>query len=622
MSKIVLNNVVSVQNTSVINDNFQKIASELNNKALYRDNPDGEPNQMESPLDMNQERIYNLPVPVASHEPATKGFVEGKIAGGEYEKILRVSDTPFNPLPDASIRKNKLLAFDNDGVPIVDYPSPDSSTQLRMDLAAPTGGTLVSTSLGTVEEVITDLGSKINIAFPTYAALRAYAGTSTFAVVSGTGIAGNFVLNVSDLTTPDNGGTVIVGTGGRRWFRVIEDSRINVTWFGAKGDNVTDDYPAINNTITAATALNKSLYIPVGNYRTSATLTLPNTLGVITDPGTVFQRTDSSSKTFACFFTLPGNGVKKQFGVIDGYDAGIVMQGNLNVIEFKTISNCNRGFVVYANSANSLDNEVWGSQIGVCTQAIVFENYNRKVQQGNKIYVNFAAECNHTLTFNDFGTHSSQAPWDRNQVVLQASDPFFKSGATLFRNLTAFPVPALTYKIESWAGGWNRGDDTIRIIEGPVSDCYFEFNIANEFDETQLCSTSNRSGLDSCTVFIKNNTNIGSGSSFVAVDPANHASFNSGKALYQNRFRIQLPIKELVPGETVSYVFKHVLSQTNNGGRFQIVSREAAASSARYNLWIWDAGTETRGMVRFFIHNPTSTNIPASNLNIVVGAFK
>jgi hypothetical protein len=56
-------------NLSQINANFQEIADNLNDKVLYRDNPTGEANQMLDPLDMNSNRILNLPAPVNLNEP-------------------------------------------------------------------------------------------------------------------------------------------------------------------------------------------------------------------------------------------------------------------------------------------------------------------------------------------------------------------------------------------------------------------------------------------------------------------------------------------------------------------------------------------------------------------------
>ncbi|QXN67709.1 hypothetical protein [Vibrio phage VP41s3] len=59
MSKIVLADLSSFANISNINDNFTKIEDALNNKVLWRDNPDGYPNQMENALDMNSNDIIN-----------------------------------------------------------------------------------------------------------------------------------------------------------------------------------------------------------------------------------------------------------------------------------------------------------------------------------------------------------------------------------------------------------------------------------------------------------------------------------------------------------------------------------------------------------------------------------
>lgn len=59
--KIELTDVASGYKLSVINENFQKIQDELNEKVLYRDNPVGEPNQMNQSLDMNGFTILNCP---------------------------------------------------------------------------------------------------------------------------------------------------------------------------------------------------------------------------------------------------------------------------------------------------------------------------------------------------------------------------------------------------------------------------------------------------------------------------------------------------------------------------------------------------------------------------------
>lgn len=60
MSKIVLNDVTNLNSLSVINDNFDKIEQELQNKVMYRNNPDGEPNTLETDVDANDVNIYNV----------------------------------------------------------------------------------------------------------------------------------------------------------------------------------------------------------------------------------------------------------------------------------------------------------------------------------------------------------------------------------------------------------------------------------------------------------------------------------------------------------------------------------------------------------------------------------
>lgn len=59
MSKIVLPPIASGYNLSKINVNFYKIQEALDKGILWRQPPNGEPNQMETDLDMNGHRIYN-----------------------------------------------------------------------------------------------------------------------------------------------------------------------------------------------------------------------------------------------------------------------------------------------------------------------------------------------------------------------------------------------------------------------------------------------------------------------------------------------------------------------------------------------------------------------------------
>jgi len=60
MTKIVLNDVTNLNTLSVINDNFDKIETELQNKVFYRNNPTGEPNSLSNDVDANGNSIYNV----------------------------------------------------------------------------------------------------------------------------------------------------------------------------------------------------------------------------------------------------------------------------------------------------------------------------------------------------------------------------------------------------------------------------------------------------------------------------------------------------------------------------------------------------------------------------------
>jgi hypothetical protein len=61
MAKITISDIASgYASTTQLNNAFNALEAELNNKVLYRNPPDGEPNQMETDLDMNGNSILNV----------------------------------------------------------------------------------------------------------------------------------------------------------------------------------------------------------------------------------------------------------------------------------------------------------------------------------------------------------------------------------------------------------------------------------------------------------------------------------------------------------------------------------------------------------------------------------
>ena len=86
MSKIVLNSALSTYDVGIVNANFAKIQAELQDKVLYRDNPTGEPNTLQTDVNANDKRIYNLPEPTTSGEPLRLEDLEN-IAGDLQDSI-------------------------------------------------------------------------------------------------------------------------------------------------------------------------------------------------------------------------------------------------------------------------------------------------------------------------------------------------------------------------------------------------------------------------------------------------------------------------------------------------------------------------------------------------------
>ncbi len=89
MAKITLDGIVSgFKSVAKLISNFDSIEDNLNNKVLYRDNPEGEPNQMEGELDMNSNRILNLPTATSATEPVTYGQFTGPQTPSDFDRTV------------------------------------------------------------------------------------------------------------------------------------------------------------------------------------------------------------------------------------------------------------------------------------------------------------------------------------------------------------------------------------------------------------------------------------------------------------------------------------------------------------------------------------------------------
>lgn len=152
--------------------------------------------------------------------------------------------------------------------------------------AAAASAQSAATSVATVAGNAAD-GRGVNLA--DYTALRAYAGAAFTITITGylvttapSGIAGQFTRDDADVTSADNGGTIIVATNGVRWKRA-HDGVLSAAWFGVVGDyepgagTGTDDTVAMGLAFSAlaASTTARTLIFAKQYYKVTGGLTFP-----------------------------------------------------------------------------------------------------------------------------------------------------------------------------------------------------------------------------------------------------------------------------------------------------------------------------------------------------------
>ena len=168
---------------------------------------------------------------------------------------------------------------------------------IRSTVAGTGGASWLSVSAKTFRAALGAVDGASLVGSTNYAGIRAYAGTATRIECSGVsnvfdGGAGTFVLDSADTTSADNGGTILVGVGGRRWKRQYAGP-VYARWFGVVANGATDDTVAVNK----ATATLQHVILPAGTIVISAPILFGTQIieGVGTYPnqsfGTIVQCT-------------------------------------------------------------------------------------------------------------------------------------------------------------------------------------------------------------------------------------------------------------------------------------------------------------------------------------------
>lgn len=270
MAKIVLDTVTGGYDLSVINNNFDKIETEFQNKVLYRDNPVGEANTLQSDMDVNGKSIYNLPAPLLDSQAARLQDVKNAIAGGAANLI---TFTPYG-----HVSGNNLQAAIQELI--------DDTTNNGVALPA-----FLKDSNAIVVDSIAALKALDKTKFTKALVLGYY--------TKGDGGGGVYWYDSSDITSVDNSGTVIVATDLGRW-KLIFQGAISVKQFGAKGDGVTDDTVAIQkavDTVIAQFSESIKLLFPQGEYVVSASILINGKIDIEgfgqIDEGTVIKASAS-----------------------------------------------------------------------------------------------------------------------------------------------------------------------------------------------------------------------------------------------------------------------------------------------------------------------------------------
>lgn len=214
-----------------------------------------------------------------------------------------MADVKITQLPQASLPLTGTEVF-----PIV---------QNGVTVQAPvSSGTTTATNIAALQALTVTNGSFVDVGgYYT----NGDGGGGTFIGVSGAA-AGTYV---------DNGGTIIVPTGGdgsSAWLRQYSGA-INVKWFGAKGDNVTDDTDSLKKAFIVGTR--NDIYIPAGNYKYSSILSVieSNVYGSPTAV-TAFNYTGAGS-AFYYFCTRAATFRDLAFNSLSGSDQdGPIVVGN------------------------------------------------------------------------------------------------------------------------------------------------------------------------------------------------------------------------------------------------------------------------------------------------------
>lgn len=277
----------------------------------------------------------------ANGEPLSAGFVYTYVPGGTTPK------TTWQDQAETIPNANPII-LDADGSCLL-YGSGSYQITTTDSL-----GNAVPTFSGLSTDLFSLISNTVAVGYPAIAniaALRA-ATSATLASTQGyvlgyyapaDGGEGPFVYVSSDISSSDNGGTIIVDASNRRWYRETGGAPYSIKWFGAKMDGTTDDTAANVAAISAAEAASTTVTMPAGNTKVTSALSVTGksmwisgagagattVTSTITD-GSVFSFTSSSGTGGLSDLRIVGpSGATAGSGVY--VNSGAITLTNLNI---------------------------------------------------------------------------------------------------------------------------------------------------------------------------------------------------------------------------------------------------------------------------------------------------
>lgn len=421
--------------------------------------------------------------------------------------------------------------------------------QLRIDLSEAGGAARVEFDGGTVQDVLDDAKP-----LPDYVALRNYSGRANGVRLTNRDIGGYFQRDDSDTTSLDNGGTLIVATGGVRWKRKY-DSVIEINWFTT---GYSDHADRIEVALAESAAKRKVANFD-GPYTISRTITIP--LGATT---TSVRRSDIkpvSGTTFGpAVIYAPGNMRGRHILPSFVGFTGSVLDVRCSLLDLYVPEfNGNEGVCVKFNSgvggnpSNVLDSVVRVDAISNCLTAVEFSNgTTTDIMQGCGVYFNFITNTTNCVVFT--GVNPSNA---NDGLFIDGLAIDFTSGRAggffLSNAQSSGAVSRFTAKVRSWFGG--RGFE----VENPTQFAIGNFNAAlldivnaRGFDFSHYAANT----LRSSGIYFRNTSSSTNALRMVTVAEGLPA-FNAGKPIHNDSFMLKFELRVDVPpqGSTSQYFF-------------------------------------------------------------------